>query len=144
MHIVVRGRWRQVHAEAFFARQLRGPGEGPAGEAGSGIWKGRNGALERLMLRVQLVANTCLAYLKLRLWREVVFWGMRSVGMMRQARAPNPGPFVPHVLGTHNGDEDVESLFYEVDVPPEQEAVLTFPAAVQSEFDPFPFLTKCI
>ena len=126
MHIVVRGRRRHVHGEAFFARQLRGKAEGPAEEVGSGVWKGRNGAMERLVLRVQLVANTCLAYLRLRQWNDVVFWGMRSIGMMRQARFA--GPVAGHALGA-----DDDSFFLDVDIPPEQEAVMGFAAAKPSK-----------
>ncbi len=98
MHIVVRGRQRHIHAEAFFARELE---QDP--------WEGKNGQTERLALRVQLVANTCLAYLKLEEWDEVCFWGMRTITMVRQA-----------VIGPMDRD-----------VPPDVEAVLTFPSAVQ-------------
>ncbi|KAI0013811.1 hypothetical protein F4779DRAFT_294320 [Xylariaceae sp. FL0662B] len=98
MHIVVRGRQRHVHGEGFFARDLE---EEP--------FRGKNGHAERLNLRVQLVANTCLAYLKLEDWDELCFWGVRTINMMRQG------------LG----------ITAEDDVQPENEAVLSFPAAVQ-------------
>ncbi|KAI0137188.1 hypothetical protein BJ170DRAFT_47099 [Xylariales sp. AK1849] len=97
IHIVVKGRQRHIHAEAFFAREMR---EEP--------FKGKYGQAERLNLRVQLVANTCLAYLKLEQWEEVHFWGMRTIRMVQAA------------TGAH-----------EHHLEPEEEAVLQFPAAAQ-------------
>ncbi|RYO83835.1 hypothetical protein DL763_007714 [Monosporascus cannonballus] len=121
MHIVVRGRPRHIHGEAFFARQLSGDG--------SRAWAGRNGAMERPVPRVQLVANTCLTYLRLGRWDDVCFWGMRSIAMLRQARlAP------PLHQQQNNGfarDFDFHDDEDEIDVPPEDEAVLGFTAAVQ-------------
>ena len=98
MHIVVKGRQRHIHGEAFFSVQME-----------EGDWKGKHGQAERLTLRVQLVANTCLVYLKMENWQELRFWGMRTISMMRQA-----------VLGP-----------VEREVAPEMEAVLSFPSAVQ-------------
>ncbi|KAI1116762.1 hypothetical protein F5Y14DRAFT_32281 [Nemania sp. NC0429] len=97
IHIIVKGRQRHVHAEAFFARDLI---DGPLA--------GKNGQLERMNLRIQLVANTCLVYLKLGEWRELQFWGMRTIALMRQA--------------TGAGDSHI---------PPEDEALLGFPSAPQ-------------
>lgn len=95
IHIIVRGRRRDTHADAFFERYLR---EEP--------FKGKNGQTERLMLRVQLVANTVLAYIKLKDWAEAEFWGMRSINMLRRAIPADDGG----------------------DLPPEREAVPEFPA----------------
>ncbi|KAI8623462.1 hypothetical protein F5Y19DRAFT_468489 [Xylariaceae sp. FL1651] len=97
IHIVVRGRHRHVHAEAFFARDLV---DEP--------YAGKNGQLERMNLRIQLVANTCLAYLKLADWQELRFWGMRTIQLMRQATGAN-----------------------DRHVAPEDEALLGFPSAPQ-------------
>ncbi|KAI0398909.1 hypothetical protein F4802DRAFT_84845 [Xylaria palmicola] len=97
IHIVVKGRQRHVHAEAFFARELV---EEP--------FAGKNGQLERMNLRLQLVANTCLAYLQLSDWHELRFWGMRTIQLMRQATGANDAP-----------------------IPPEDEALLGFPSAPQ-------------
>ncbi|KAK8117582.1 uncharacterized protein PG998_005863 [Apiospora kogelbergensis] len=83
MHVVVKG--RQRHAP----------------------YVGSNGQLERLVLRVQLVANTVLAYLKLEDWEEARFWGLRTITTMRQS------------IGAHDRD----------DLDPEDEAVTGFPAA---------------
>ncbi|KAK5174690.1 uncharacterized protein LTR77_001772 [Saxophila tyrrhenica] len=98
IHIVIRGRKRHIHADSFFQGELREP-----------PYEGKNGQSERLILRVQLVANTCQAYLKLEDWDSASFWGMRSIKMLREAM----------------GADDTQEL------PPEDEAVLGFPAADQ-------------
>lgn len=54
MHIVVNGRERQIHGDAYFNKELT---EEP--------FIGQQGHSVRLVLRVRLVANTVLAYLKL-------------------------------------------------------------------------------
>lgn len=73
MHIVIKGRERHIHGDGFFRKELR---EEP--------YVGKNGDRERLLLRVQLVANTCAVYLKMGEWEECYHWGMRSVMMVRQ------------------------------------------------------------
>ncbi|WPH03023.1 Hypothetical protein R9X50_00589700 [Acrodontium crateriforme] len=98
MHVVIKGRLRYIHADAFFGRELR---EAP--------YTGKLGQAERLILRVQLVANTCAVYLKMKEWEECVFWGMRTINMLREAMG---------------ADERQE-------ISPEDEAVLGFPAADQ-------------
>lgn len=72
-------------------------------------FKGKNGQSERLVLRVHLVANTCQVYLKLEDYEQCRYWGMRSINMLREAM----------------GEDDRQSI------PPEDEAVLGFPAANQ-------------
>ncbi|KAK5128068.1 hypothetical protein LTR85_005185 [Meristemomyces frigidus] len=96
MHVVIKGDKRHIHGDAFFGRDLR---EEP--------FIGKNGQSERLILRVQLVANTCQAYLKLENYKQCIFWGERSIRMLRQA------------MGVDDGH----------DIPPEDEVVLGFPAA---------------
>ncbi|KAF2163293.1 hypothetical protein M409DRAFT_26334 [Zasmidium cellare ATCC 36951] len=98
IHVVIKGRKRHIHGDAFFGRELR---EEP--------FVGKNGQAERLLLRVQLVANTCLAYLKLEEWDQCRFWGHRSISMLREAM----------------GADDRMTII------PEEEAVLGFPAADQ-------------
>ena len=98
MHVVVKGRQRHIHADPFFDRELV---EEP--------FHGKNGQSERLILRVQLVANTTLAYLKLKDWEEAAFWGKRSINMLREAM---------------RADERHE-------IAAQDEAVLGFPAADQ-------------
>ncbi|KAI1268216.1 hypothetical protein F5Y18DRAFT_440973 [Xylariaceae sp. FL1019] len=94
IHIVIRGRQRHVHAEAYYAKELSEP------------FPGRNGQMERLNLRVQLVANTCLAYLKLGEWEELKFWGMRTIQLISHQHDDRP-------------------------IEPEDEAILDFPFATQ-------------
>ncbi|GAB7340070.1 hypothetical protein MBLNU457_6565t1 [Dothideomycetes sp. NU457] len=72
IHIVVSGRRRSAHAEAWFNRILSEP-----------PFTGQQGQLVRLLQRVRLVANTVLAYLKLEDWEMARFWGMRTINMMR-------------------------------------------------------------
>ncbi|RYC55135.1 hypothetical protein CHU98_g11074 [Xylaria longipes] len=103
IHIVVKGRQRHVHAEAFFARELV---DEP--------FAGKNGQLERMNLRLQLVANTCLAYLKLGDWHELQFWGMRTIQLMRQATGANDAPIAPEdeaLLGFPNAPQ-VGKIYY--------------------------------
>lgn len=96
IHVVFQGRERHIHADRFFARELT---EEP--------FKGKNGQAERLVLRVQLVANTCQVYLKQEEYEQCRYWGMRSIGMLREA------------MGAAANET----------MPPEDEAVLQFPAA---------------
>lgn len=96
MHVVIRGEMRHIHGDAFFARQLR---EEP--------FTGKDGQTERLILRVQLVANTCQAYLKLQDYDRCIFWGERSIEMLRIG------------MGLDDGR----------DIAPEDEVVLGFAAA---------------
>ncbi|EMC98867.1 hypothetical protein BAUCODRAFT_44540, partial [Baudoinia panamericana UAMH 10762] len=74
MHVIVAGRQRHIHADRFFAGELQ---EEP--------YKGKIGQQERLVLRVQLVANTCQAYLKQEKYDDCAYWGKRSISMLRQA-----------------------------------------------------------
>ncbi|KXT13520.1 hypothetical protein AC579_4172 [Pseudocercospora musae] len=98
IHVVIKGRKRHIHADRFFGRELT---EEP--------FKGKNGQAERLVLRVQLVANTCQVFLKLNRWDDCRFWGMRTINMLREAMG---------------ADERMS-------IPAEDEAVLGFPAADQ-------------
>lgn len=100
LHVVVHGRQRHVHADQFFQRILT---DAP--------YAGKNGQAERLVLRVHLVANTCLAYLQLRDPASCIHWGTRTIGMLRQA------------MGL---DERGAAA-----LAPHDEAILTFPAAPQ-------------
>lgn len=74
MHIFVRGRRRNVWADAFFHTELKG-----------GVFDGQSGHAVRLLMRIRLVANTVLAYLKVREPEEAHFWGMRTIGLFRDA-----------------------------------------------------------
>ena len=74
IHIHVSGRLRIVHCDGFYIRDLA-----------SGPYKGQRGDFARMILRVQLVANTVLAYLKLQDFPEAHFWGKRSIVLFRQS-----------------------------------------------------------
>ena len=94
IHIVCQGRRRSIWADAFFQKEIR-----------SGQFKDQHAQLIRLYLRVRLVANIVLAYLKLGEFEMAKFWGMRSITLFRGTRAL----------------ADVE----------EDDAVLAFPAATE-------------
>ncbi|KAL1588646.1 hypothetical protein WHR41_02505 [Cladosporium halotolerans] len=98
IHITVHGHARHVHGDAFFAVRLRQP-----------PYQGKLGQAERLVLRVQLVANTCLAYLKSEQYDECIFWGMRTINTVRDGMGIEP----------------------DMDVGPHEEAVPGFPAATE-------------
>ncbi|KAK4986844.1 hypothetical protein LTR50_005055 [Elasticomyces elasticus] len=97
MHIVILGRHRYIRGDRHFDRLMA-----PGSEYGD-----QHGQSVRLILRVRLVANTVLAYSKLKDYEEAAFWGMRSVNMLREA------------MGVVEGQE----------LRPEDEAVPNFPAA---------------
>ena len=74
IHIYVSGRVRTVHCEGFYLRELD-----------SGTYRGQRGEYVRMILRVQLVANVVLAYLKLEDYAEACFWGKRSIILFRNS-----------------------------------------------------------
>ena len=86
IHIHVCGRKRTVHADAFYTELLR-----------TGKYAGKRGDFARMVLRVSLVANVILAYLKLEEWAEAHFWGKRSIIIFRQS-----------VIGDETEDLDVD------------------------------------
>jgi hypothetical protein len=103
LHIVISGRLRHVHGDRYFVGILS---EAP--------YAGLDGQVERLRLRVQLVANTCLAYSQLQDHKECVFWGMRTIVTLRNAR-----------------DGALADADAWMNVSPREEAMLGFPAADQ-------------
>ena len=72
IHITVSGRHRTIHAEGYYIRELL-----------SGTHRGLRGDLARMILRIQLVANVVLAYIKLEDWGEAYYWGKRSIMLFR-------------------------------------------------------------
>ena len=74
IHIYVSGRVRTVHCDGFYVRELT-----------SGTYKGQRGDYARMILRVQLVANVVLAYLKIEEFTEAHYWGKRSIVLFRQS-----------------------------------------------------------
>ena len=73
MHIVCQGRRRSVWADAFFQTRIH-----------EGVFKGQDGHVARLVLRVQLVANIVHAYLNLENYEEARFWGERTINIIRE------------------------------------------------------------
>ncbi|KAK4693089.1 hypothetical protein P7C71_g4244, partial [Lecanoromycetidae sp. Uapishka_2] len=74
IHITVSGRVRIIHADGFYVHELT-----------SGVHKNMRADYIRMILRVQLVANVVLAYMKLEEWAEAHFWGKRSIVLFRQS-----------------------------------------------------------
>ena len=72
LFIIVKGKHRKVHGERYFEHTLAPPLEG------------QYGSIVRMVLRVRLVANSLLAYIKLKDWDTVVHIGMRTINLMRQ------------------------------------------------------------
>ncbi|KAG9750510.1 hypothetical protein KCU73_g6552, partial [Aureobasidium melanogenum] len=75
LFIVVNGKSREIHGERYFETFLTGP-----------PFDGQHGSMVSVVLRVRLVANTLLAYLKLQDWETVVHIGMRTINIMRGGR----------------------------------------------------------
>ena len=78
IHITVSGRARTIHADGYYIRELV-----------SGTYRGMRGDYVRMILRVQLVANMVLAYLKLEDYAEAHFWGKRTIVLFRQSVTGN-------------------------------------------------------
>jgi tetratricopeptide (TPR) repeat protein len=74
LHIICIGRRRSIWGDSWFNVQLQG-----------GTFDGQHGQVVRMILRVRLVANTVKAYLDLEEFEEAVFWGMRTITLMREA-----------------------------------------------------------
>lgn len=72
MHIIVSGKNRHVHGDHYFDTELT---EEP--------FVGKNGSTERTLLRIRLVANTVLAYLKLKDWDSAIHTGLRTIRILR-------------------------------------------------------------
>ncbi|KAL8839612.1 MAG: hypothetical protein Q9205_003458 [Flavoplaca limonia] len=81
IHITVSGRKRYVHAEGYY--NLR--------ELATGSYKGQNGNLARIILRVKLVANVIQTHLKMQEWEDARFWGKRSISLFRSSYEPDDG-----------------------------------------------------
>lgn len=71
LFIVCDGRRRSVWGDAYFQAQCRG-----------GAFDGQQAQMVRFVLRVRLVSNSIMAYLKLEDYEEARFWGMRSINLM--------------------------------------------------------------
>lgn len=74
IHIQIEGRKRTIYTESFYTEVIQ-----------TGMYKGQRGDYTRMVLRVSLVSNVILAYLKLEEWAEAHFWGKRSIVIFRQS-----------------------------------------------------------
>jgi tetratricopeptide (TPR) repeat protein len=74
LHIICIGRRRSIWGDSWFNVQLQG-----------GTFGGQHGQVVRMIIRVRLVANTVKAYLDLEDYGEAIFWGMRTINLMREA-----------------------------------------------------------
>lgn len=73
IHILINGRSRYIYADGYYIR-----------ETPSGHYKDQRGDFVRMALRIELVANMILTYLKLEDYNEAHFWGKRSIVLFRQ------------------------------------------------------------
>ncbi|KAK6343509.1 hypothetical protein TWF730_011099 [Orbilia blumenaviensis] len=73
IHIVITNRTRRVYGDSYFDRVIRTPGP----------FKDQHAGQARILLRVRLVANTILAYLKLCDYDMAIVTGMRTIRLMR-------------------------------------------------------------
>ncbi|KAK6525893.1 hypothetical protein TWF281_010937 [Arthrobotrys megalospora] len=73
IHIVINEQTRRVYGDSFFDTVIRTPGP----------FKDQHAGQARILLRVRLVANTILAYLKLQDYEMAVLTGMRTIRLMR-------------------------------------------------------------
>ena len=76
IHISVSGRVRTIHVDGYYIRELM-----------SGARRGMRGDFLCMILRVQLVANIVLGYLKLEDYAEAHVWGKRTIVLFRQTKA---------------------------------------------------------
>ncbi|KAH8597678.1 hypothetical protein B0O99DRAFT_684395 [Bisporella sp. PMI_857] len=72
--IICEGRRRSVWGDAYFHVQCR-----------EGQFKDQFAQIVRLVLRVRLVSNTVMAYLKLNNYEEAAFWGMRTIKIFQES-----------------------------------------------------------
>ena len=72
IHIFIKGRVREIRCDAYYNQVLE-----------SGAYQGQHGHHMRMTLRIQLVANVVLAYIKMENWDEAYFWGRRSITTFR-------------------------------------------------------------
>ncbi|RVD89698.1 uncharacterized protein DFL_000694 [Arthrobotrys flagrans] len=73
IHIIIDARTRRVYGDPFFDTVIRTPGP----------FKDQHAGQARILLRVRLVANTILAYLKLQDFDMAILTGMRTIRLMR-------------------------------------------------------------
>lgn len=96
IHILIHGRTRRVLADAFFHHPIT-----------TGRFTHQTGLSVRIVLRLKLVSRTVLAHLKMRNPAEALFWGMRSINIMRESMDVEFEDFVHDFVG----GEDVSWIY---------------------------------
>jgi hypothetical protein len=96
IHILIHGRTRRVLADAFFHHPIT-----------TGRFMHQTGLSVRIVLRLKLVSRTVLAYLKMRNPAEALFWGMRSINIMRESMDVEFEDFMHDFVG----GEDVSWIY---------------------------------
>ena len=86
IHIRISGRKRTIHADGFYIENIT-----------TGRYKGQHGDYVRMVLRISLVSNVVLAYLKMQEYAEAHFWGKRSIILFRQ-----------NIIGDENEDIEID------------------------------------
>jgi hypothetical protein len=96
IHILIHNRTRRVLADAFFHHPIT-----------TGRFTHQTGLSVRIILRLKLVARFVLAHLKLNDPTEAMFWGMRSINIMRESMDIEFEDFVQDFVG----GEDVSMIY---------------------------------
>ena len=97
--IVCEGRRRSIWGDAYFQKQCVG-----------GAFDGQDAQMVRFVLRLRLVSNSIMAYLKLEDYEEAKFWGMRSINLMRGGRDGD------EVMLGFEGAPEVGKIYYRTGV----------------------------
>jgi tetratricopeptide (TPR) repeat protein len=98
--IVCDGRRRSVWGDAYFQKECCG-----------GAFDGQDAQTARFLLRVRLVSNTIMAYLKLQDYEEAKFWGMRSIELLPGGMEGDAG-----WLQGFTGSHEVGKIYYRTGV----------------------------
>ena len=105
IYIMVSGRTRTVHADGYFMKVLE-----------SGIYKDQHGQTARVALRVRLVANIVLVYLKLKEWEEAYFWGRRTIVILWQHFRPEHGydneNWIGDIIPGYTASPEIGKIFF--------------------------------
>lgn len=87
IHILVDGKRRTIWAEGYFDAMIT-----------EGKFAGQRGSHVYWVMRMQLIANTIMVYLKMEEYEMAFFWGNRSITLMRHhlgEAADEPQPTFP-------------------------------------------------
>ncbi|KAE9374969.1 hypothetical protein N431DRAFT_438326 [Stipitochalara longipes BDJ] len=96
MFIICKGRQRSVWGDAWFQTYISG-----------GQYDGKFALQERIILRINLVANVVATYLKMEEYEEARFWGMRTIDLLRGSTGQDDA-----VLLDFPGSESAGKIFF--------------------------------